>query len=705
METIKSTKLRLEGLNCAHCATKIEAKVGAMEGVSVAQIDFVQQLLTIEVTGTSSHKLVEEATKIIQDIEPHLKVHNFDNPLHVEKHWIRNALKTVHFQTFLLGCLFFIIALFMHESNPLRLWTYLFSYFLIGGEILYLAFRNIIKGQVFDENFLMSLATIGAFSIGQYPEGVAVMFFYRIGEFFQDLAVERSRKSITALMDIRPDFANLQTQSGEQRVAPQEVKVGSHIIVRPGEKIPLDGIVFEGKSTLDTSALSGEAIPKEVGKGDEILSGTINQRGVLIIETTKIFAESTVSKILDLVQNASGKKAKTEQFITTFAKYYTPLVVISALLLAFVPPLLWKDALLSEWFGRALVFLVVSCPCALIVSIPLSFFGGIGGASKNGILVKGGNFLEALNSVDTVIFDKTGTLTKGIFSVTMTQGLNGYSEVDVLRLAVMAEQHSNHPIALSIKKEWKQPLVNDNFDYEELAGYGVKATIDEKRVFVGSAKLLSEHHIAFESITTPDTVVYVAVDNVLAGYLLIADEPKDDSILAIEHLKSLGIRHLIMLTGDSLGAAQKIADKVGISTIFAHLLPHQKVEKLEEIMANKKGKGKTVFVGDGINDAPVLARCDIGIAMGGVGSDAAIEAADIVIMTDEISKVATAITIARKTHQIVWQNIIFALGVKGVILVMGAFGIATMWEAVFGDVGVALIAVLNATRVLNIKTA
>lgn len=616
---------------------------------------------------------------------------------------VMEMFKSWHFVTFCIGAVLFVSAIVMDESNPLMFWTYLISFFLVGGEILYMAVTNLFKGHVFDENFLMGLATVGAFSIGEYPEGVAVMLFFRVGEFFQDLAVDRSRKSITKLMDIRPDFANVQSETGEQKVNPSDVALGSRIIVRPGEKIPLDGIIIEGRSTLDTSALTGESLPKDVSVGHDVLSGTINKTGVIIIETTKLFSESTVSKILDLVQNAGAKKAKTEQFITTFAKYYTPIVVISAALLAFVPPLLMQDALLSDWFRRSLVFLVVSCPCALVVSIPLSFFGGIGGASKNGILVKGGNFLEALNSVDTVVLDKTGTLTKGFFSVTSITALHGYSEVDVLRLAALAEMHSSHPIALSIKRAYIEPLEAVVSNYEELAGYGVKATIEGKTVLAGNDKLLLEHAITHERLDTPDTVVYVVVENVLAGYLIIADTPKEDSKQAILALHALGIKDIVMLTGDTKATAEKVAKELGISHVEAELLPHQKVEKLEEIMARKSGKGKTVFVGDGINDAPVLARADIGIAMGGVGSDAAIEAADIVIMTDEISKVATALKIAHKTHAIVWQNIIFALGVKGIILIMGAMGIATMWEAVFGDVGVALIAVLNATRVLTHK--
>lgn len=638
-----------------------------------------------------------------EPVETHSHDHDHHHHEGFDDTSLKEMLTSWHFFTFCIGAVLFISAVLMDESNPLMFWTYLISFFLVGGEILYMAVTNLFKGHVFDENFLMGLATVGAFSIGEYPEGVAVMLFFRIGEFFQDLAVARSRKSITKLMDIRPDFANVQTAEGEQNVNPSDVTLGSRIIVRPGEKIPLDGIILEGRSTLDTSALTGESLPKEVDVGSEVLSGTINKTGVIIVETTKLFSESTVSKILDLVQNASSKKAKTEQFITQFAKYYTPLVVISAALLAFVPPLLMQDALLSDWFRRSLVFLVVSCPCALVVSIPLSFFGGIGGASKNGILVKGGNFLEALNGVDTVVLDKTGTLTKGIFSVTSIKALSGHSEADILRLAALAEMHSNHPIALSIKRAYTEPLEAIVSDYEELAGYGVKAIIDGKTVLAGNDKLLFEQGIVHEPLNTPDTVVYVVIEGVLAGYLTIADEPKEDSKQAILALKAMGIKDIVMLTGDNKAAAEKVAKELGITQVEAELLPHQKVEKLEEIMARKSGKGKTVFVGDGINDAPVLARADIGIAMGGVGSDAAIEAADIVIMTDEISKVATALKIAHKTHAIVWQNIIFALGVKGIILIMGAMGIATMWEAVFGDVGVALIAVLNATRVLTHK--
>jgi len=646
-----------------------------------------------------------------QDEHTHTHVsHDHDHDEHDHHHHhghsdesLKEMLSSSQFYAFCVGTLLFIVALFMEERNPWMLATYVASFLLVGGEILYAALRNLFRGKLFDENFLMGLATVGAFSIGEYPEGVSVMLFFRIGEFFQDLAVARSRKSITKLMDIRPDFANLKTENGEQKVAPNDVPLGSFILVKAGEKIPLDGMIVEGSSTLDISALTGETLPKEVSKGEEVLSGSINKTGLLLVQTTKLFADSTVSKILDLVQNASNKKAKTEQFITHFAKYYTPFVVISAALLAFLPPLLIEGAEFSEWFRRALVFLVVSCPCALVVSIPLSFFGGIGGASRNGILVKGGNFLEALKSVDTVVFDKTGTLTKGIFSVTHIQALSTKSEEEVLRLAALAEMHSNHPIALSIKRAYSASHEGNVEHYEELAGYGVKAHIDGQTILVGNDKLLREQGIAHERITTPHSVVYVALEGELIGYLIIEDTPKEESKEAILALRALRIQEIIMLTGDHKATAQSVGEKLGITQIEAELLPHQKVEKLEEIMARKQGKGKTVFVGDGINDAPVLARSDVGIAMGGVGSDAAIEAADVVIMTDEITKVATALKIARKTHTIVWQNIIFALGVKGAILIMGAFGVATMWEAVFGDVGVALIAVLNATRVLTHK--
>lgn len=705
MEKLEGARFCLEGLNCAHCAGKIEEEVGTLSGVKSARVDFAQQRLVLETLEGEGERIFEEAKRLIKEIEPHVTLLKQEEAGHGREGELalKEALKSPRFLLFALGSLFFALAVFPKTDPSWDVWIYLVAYGLIGGEILLLAFRNILRGQVFDENFLMSLATIGAFAIGEYPEGVAVMFFYRIGEFFQDLAVERSRKSITSLMGIRPEFARLKEGEELLEVEPASVLVGSTILVRPGERVPLDGVILLGNSTLDLSALTGESLPKEVSAGDEILSGAINKTGVLEVRTTKSFGESTVAKILDLVQNASAKKAKTEQFITKFARYYTPFVVISAVLLAFLPPLLIEGALLEEWFRRSLVFLVVSCPCALVVSIPLTFFAGIGGASKAGILIKGGNFLEALHEVDTVVFDKTGTLTKGFFEVAETVAMEGFSKEEVLALASSVESHSNHPIALSIKRASQASQKVEVSDYQELSGYGVSAKVEGRIVLAGNAKLMKEQGVSIPSGMSDETLVYVALEGRLAGYLILRDEIKPEAASLIERLKNLGIKQLVMLTGDKKESAQKVAQVIGITSFEAELLPHEKVERFEALLGARATQGKSVFVGDGINDAPVLALSDVGIAMGGVGSDAAIEAADVVIMNDEIGKVATAIAIAQKTHTIVWQNIIFALGVKGAILIMGAFGVATMWEAVFGDVGVALIAVLNATRVMNLK--
>jgi Cd2+/Zn2+-exporting ATPase len=586
----------------------------------------------------------------------------------------------------------------------MRLVLFLASYILVGGEVLVKAAKNITKGEIFDENFLMGIATIGAFAIGEYPEGAAVMIFYRVGEAFQDYAVGRSRRSISALMDIRPDYANLKTAAGLRRVSPETVRIGDFIVVKPGEKIPLDGVVVEGFSALDTSALTGESLPRDVEEGSAVLSGSINKSGLLTIEVSKVFGESTVSKILNLVQNAGSKKSVTENFITRFARYYTPAVVFSALALAVLPPLIIPGAAFAEWINRGLIFLVVSCPCALVISIPLSFFGGIGGASRNGILIKGSNYLEALTKVDTVVFDKTGTLTKGVFSVTKIVPAGGITEEKLLYYAAHAESASSHPIALSIRNAYRKEIEAEvTGSYEEIAGKGVSVRIGEDAVLAGNAKLLETANIAIPPAEELGTVVYLAINNEYAGYLVISDELKADSKEAVEDLRNIEVKRIAMFTGDSKAVGESIANRIGLDTVYAELLPHQKVEYLETLEQQKAGSGKLIFVGDGINDAPVLARADVGIAMGGVGSDAAIEAADVVLMTDEPSKIAGAIRIARKTRNIVWQNIIFALAVKGVILVMGALGIATMWEAVFGDVGVALIAVLNAMRVM--KTA
>ncbi|NUU75661.1 heavy metal translocating P-type ATPase [Paenibacillus xylanilyticus] len=594
--------------------------------------------------------------------------------------------------------------------SPLEGWAqlalYVVAYLIAGGDIVLQAFKNIIRGQVFDEYFLMSVATIGAFAIGEYPEGVAVMLFYQLGELFQGMAVNRSRKSIESLMDIRPDYANILTGSGDEtkRVSPEEVRIGDRIVVRAGEKVPLDGIVKAGRSMVDTSALTGESVPRELEPGSDVLSGFVNKNGMLTIEVTKTFDESTVSKILDLVQNASSRKAKTEHFISKFARYYTPVVVILAALIAFVPPLVLSGATFADWIYRALVFLVISCPCALVVSIPLGFFGGIGAASRNGILVKGSNYLEALNDVKVVVFDKTGTLTKGVFKVTAIRPEGGRTEDELMELAAMAEAQSNHPIAESIRAAWAKDIRTQGVeDYDEVAGHGIRVSVDGREVLAGNAKMMDQAGILYTKPETVGTVIHVAEAGVYAGHLIISDEVKEDAAAAIQALKKLGIRKTVMLTGDAKAVGEAVGRELGVDEVYAELLPQHKVERLEQLEAAKSPKEKMVFVGDGINDTPVLARADVGVAMGGLGSDAAIEAADVVIMTDEPSRLASAIRIAKRTRRIVWQNIGFALGVKAIFLLLGVFGIATMWEAVFSDVGVTVLAVLNAMRVLRVK--
>lgn len=592
--------------------------------------------------------------------------------------------------------------MFLPVSGIAELLIFLAAYLIVGGEVVWSAARNIIRGQVFDENFLMALATIGAFAIGEYPEGVAVMLFYQVGELFQGMAVNRSRRSITALMDIRPEFAYLKEGSNLRKVSPEEVAVGDSIVVKPGEKVPLDGIILEGSAMMDTSALTGESVPRSTQPGSQVLSGFINRNGVVTIEVTKDFGESAVSQILELVQNATNNKAKTENFITKFARAYTPVVVITALLLAVVPPLVLSGATFSDWIYRALVFLVISCPCALVVSIPLGFFGGIGAASRNGILVKGSNFLEALNDVKVVVFDKTGTLTKGQFSVTGNYPAEGFNPQELLRIAAYAESHSSHPIAESIRSAYGEVIPGEAVtDYNEISGHGIAVTVEGKAVLAGNARLMEREGIASQIPQQSGTVVHIAVDKQYAGYIVIADEVKEDAQRAIQELNALGIRKTVMLTGDAASVAESVGRQLGIQEIHAELLPGDKVEAIERLEREKGPKEKIIFVGDGINDTPVLARADVGIAMGGLGSDAAIEAADIVIMTDEPSKIAAAIGIAKRTRTIVWQNIIFALGVKAVFLLLGAFGIATMWEAVFSDVGVTVLAVLNSMRALQ----
>ena len=604
----------------------------------------------------------------------------------------------------IIGAAVLATAVLLNLNNEwLQIALFIISYIIVGGDVVKKAVKNIFKGQVFDENFLMSIATIGAFFIGEYPEGVAVMLFYQVGELFQSYAVGKSRKSIASLMDIRPDYANVKKGDELVKVDPDEVQIGDIIVIKAGEKIPLDGKVIEGSSMIDTSALTGESVPREVEVGSDILSGCININGVITAEVTKEFGESTVSKILDLVENASSKKSNSEQFITKFARYYTPVVVIIAVFLAIIPPLVIDGATFSDWIYRALAFLVVSCPCALVISIPLSFFGGIGGASKKGVLVKGSNYLEALAETEIVVFDKTGTLTKGVFNVQEIHP-EGVSKEELLELTAHAESYSNHPISLSLKRAYSKEIDNGRIsDVEEISGHGVIATVDGKKVMAGNIKLMKMMDIPYFKGELIGTIVHVAVNNKYIGYIVIADEVKEDSAQAIKELKAANIKQTVMLTGDNKSIGSKVAKELGLDKVYAELLPADKVEKLEELFSQKSKKGKLAFVGDGINDAPVLARADIGIAMGGLGSDAAIEAADVVIMTDEPSKIATAMKISKKTLKIAHQNIVFAIGIKIIVLILSAFGIATMWAAIFADVGVTIIAVLNAFRALNVK--
>lgn len=589
------------------------------------------------------------------------------------------------------------------DNATLNLAMFLLGYAIIGGDIVLKALKNILRGQVFDENFLMLVATVGALAIGDYEEAVGVMLFYQVGELFQSYAVNQSRKSISSLMDIRPDYANLRRGDEIVKVDPDEVMVGDEIIIKTGEKIPVDAIVIEGESMVDTSSLTGESVPREVTVDSNILSGCININGVLTARVTKEFGDSTVSKILDLVENASNKKSNSENFITKFARYYTPSVVVLAVLLAVLPPLIYSDEAFTKWLVRALTFLVISCPCALVISIPLSFFGGIGAASKLGVLVKGSNYLEALAQTEIVVFDKTGTLTKGVFNVQEVHS-EVMSREELLELTAYAENYSNHPISLSLKRAYGKAIDNAAItNVKELPGYGVQARVHGKEVLAGNYKLMKKMEISYFKGEIIGTVVHVAVDGKYIGYIVIADEIKNDAAKAIQALKTEKVKQTVMLTGDSKSIGEHVAKKLGLDKAYTELLPADKVEKLEELFAEKTEKGKLVFVGDGVNDAPVLARADIGIAMGGVGSDAAIEAADVVIMTDEPSKIATAIKVSKKTLRIVKQNIVFALGVKGIVLVLGAIGMASMWTAVFADVGVSVIAILNAIRVLNIK--
>ena len=684
----------LEGLNCPNCGARIEADAGKLPGVERSSLNLMQQTLTLETT--TQEDLLEAVEKIVHRYEPDVAVHpkgnaqehTHDHDFNVKKMMLRMGIG---------GAIF--VAGLLTDGVP-GLLLYVAAYVLLGYDVVWSALKNIVKGHVFDENFLMSLSSIGAFFIGEYPEAVAVMLFYQVGEFFQDLAVHRSRKSISDLMDIRPETAAVKRGGEFVTVSPEEVKVGEWILVKPGEKIPLDGVVLMGDSMVDTRALTGESVPRSVHPMDDVLSGCINESGVLTIQVTKTFADSTVAKIIDLVEHASSRKAPTENFITSFAKVYTPAVVILAALLAVIPPLLFA-APWTEWIRRAFVFLVVSCPCALVISIPLTFFGGIGAASRHGVLVKGSNFLEALNKVSTVVFDKTGTLTKGVFRVTKILPAEGITEEKVLQAAACAEHFSNHPIAKSIRDAAGIQLGLGIQKYEEIPGHGIWVKTADSVILAGNPKLMERENIPFTLCEEVGTKVYIAENGSYLGCILIADELKADSKAAVAQIKSMGVEKTVMLTGDDAAIGKAVATELGLDDCYAQLLPGDKVDILEKLDTQKRPGTKLVFVGDGINDAPVLARADIGIAMGGLGSDAAIEAADVVLMTDEPSKLAEAIAVAKATRRIARQNIIFALGIKGIFLVLGAMGLVGMWIAVFGDVGVALLAVLNAMRILK----
>lgn len=708
--------LSIEGLDCPNCAAKVERKINTLEGIKEATVDFLGKKIVVLADEISENELVELIQTEVDKIEDGVKV--FVPKVQAGESSSEEEDTGKIKKKLLIGGILFVLGIFVPKTLFIpKLAVFLVSYLVIGGDVLLSAFKNILNGQVFDENFLMAIATIGAFAIGEYPEGVAVMLFYQLGELLQGIAVNNSRKSIVSLMDIRPDYANIKVGEGIKKVSPEEIKVGEIIVVKPGEKVPLDGKIVKGASTFDTSALTGESLPREAKAGDDVLSGFINKNGLIEIQVAKVFSESTVSKILYLMENAGSKKSKTENFITKFARYYTPAVVITALIVAIFPPLLIQGATFSDWIYRALIFLVVSCPCALVISIPLGFFGGIGGASRHGILIKGTNYLEVLNNLESVVMDKTGTLTKGIFKVTEVNAENNIKINDfqnnkteltkplLLKYAAHIEKFSNHPIAQSIVAEYENSVskVDENVvkDFEEISGFGIKVNINNHQFLAGNSKLMNLENITFDKKENLGTAIYLAADGKYIGNILISDEVKEDSARAIKGMKENGVKEIVMLTGDNEAIGKNIAEKLGIDKVFTELLPNEKVEKLEEIYKTKSEKGKVAFVGDGINDAPVLARADLGIAMGGAGSDAAIEAADVVIMNDEPSKIVTAIKIAKKTKEIVWQNITIAFAIKIVVMALGLFGDATMWEAVFADVGVALLAVLNATRVLR----
>lgn len=740
-------RLVLNGLDCANCANKIETKVNKINGVKEATVNFSTTLLIAEIKEESlKDEIINEIKSIVKKLEPDVKVEeklnntviknttseckgsccstSFENgevkkctektkinKNETHNHTHSNGLSENNAGVIeyikenimlIIGTLIYLVALaYNGNNNSVSIILFIASYLVIGGEVILTALKNITNGEIFDENFLMSIATIGAFFIGEYPEAVAVMLFYQIGEVFQGYAVNKSRKSISSLMNIRADYANVLRSNNEVKVSPEDVSLNEVILIKPGERVPLDGVVLSGESFLDTSALTGESVPREIKAGDEILSGEINNSGVLKVRVTKEYGESTVARILELVENASNKKAPTEKFITKFSKIYTPIVVLVAVLVAIIPPIFIKGAVFSEWLYKALSLLVVSCPCALVVSIPLGFFSGIGAASKKGVLVKGGNYLEALKESEIIVFDKTGTLTKGVFKVTSINAKN-ISKDELLEITALGEANSNHPIAVSIAEAYGKKINKNEIEsYKEVAGHGVEAIIRGKNVLLGNSKLMIKNNIFYDKVNTIGTIVHIAINSEYKGNIIISDEIKENVKEAIVELKNAGIKKTVMLTGDSKEVAEKVANDIGIDEVYSELLPSDKVNKLEEVLNKKVGNGKVLFVGDGINDAPVLARADIGIAMGGVGSDAAIEAADVVLMKDKIESISDAIRISRKTNKILWQNIIFSLFIKVAVMILVVAGLTNMWAAVFADVGVTLLAVLNSMRIIR----
>lgn len=692
-------KLYIEGLDCANCANKIESYVAKMDNVKEASLNFSTGVLFVVLKNTrKAEDTIQHILDIVPTLEDGVRIERTKREEEIEK---KRSLFS--FQTnwrLYIGILLFACAILLEEQSY-SIWLFIAAYIFVGGKVVFTAVRNILKGEVFDEKFLMSVATLGAFSIQSYEEAVEVMIFYEIGEMFQSYAVNRSRKSISSLMNIRADYANRIIDGNEEKVSPEDVRVDDIIIVKPGERVPLDGVVIKGSGALDTSALTGESMPRDVSMDDEVLAGVVNLNGVLTLRVNKEYGESTVSRILELVENASSKKAPMEKFITKFAKIYTPVVVALAVALAVLPMLFLKDAVFSDWLYRALTFLVVSCPCALVISVPLGMFAGIGAASKKGILIKGGNYLEALRDIDTVVFDKTGTLTKGVFKVVDSYAVDGNKDA-LLETAAYGEHYSNHPIALSIKRAYAKTIDASALNaYEEVAGNGIHVQYRGHEVLLGNHTLMEASAIAYKQPASMGTVIHIAQDGKYLGYLVIDDEIKETSKQAITQLKQSGVKKTVMLSGDRKEVGEFVAKELGLDEVYMQLLPVDKVEKVEKLLTMQKDKHKLAFVGDGINDAPVLARADIGVAMGGIGSDAAIEAADVVLMKDDPRALADAIHIARKTMRIIWQNIIFSLGIKVVILILTLLGLATMRMGVFADVGVTLLAILNSMRALR----